>query len=288
LCLGAFGVLLVNPTPFPYNLIHFLPYAFLVAYRYAAELASGLEPRCALGLVAGALVVFAHLGPFGAATARHFHKPNDRQLRLVRLAEDLTHPEKDPVFDGTFMVPTRPIVHPASFLHSLTIDTLRREDGPRLRDMLERRPAAVFIPNYRTDWLTSEDQAYFREHYVSLADDFWVLGAVLPAGGGEFEVIHPGRYLVTSLEQSRLAGTYANALQGLMAATKPLSADDPVYAGTLDGKALTPKPVELSIGKHQLDTGAATNVAVVWVGPKLDRPPVVGFGDHRRLFINWY
>jgi len=29
-------------------------------------------------------------------------------------------------------------------------------------------------------------------------------------------------------------------------------------------------------------------LAVVWVGPKLDKVPQVGRGDHRRLFVNWY
>ncbi len=35
---GAFAALVVNPTPFVYNLLHLVPYAFLFAFRYAARL----------------------------------------------------------------------------------------------------------------------------------------------------------------------------------------------------------------------------------------------------------
>ena len=34
----AFAALIVNPTPFPYNLVNLVPYAFLFAFRYAAGL----------------------------------------------------------------------------------------------------------------------------------------------------------------------------------------------------------------------------------------------------------
>ena len=49
-----------------------------------------------------------------------------------------------------------------------------------MREMLAVRPAAVVIPNYRTDRLPDEDHAFIGERYVSLSDDFWALGKVLP------------------------------------------------------------------------------------------------------------
>lgn len=38
LFLAALAALLINPAPEPYNLLHLVPYAFLLAFRYAAEL----------------------------------------------------------------------------------------------------------------------------------------------------------------------------------------------------------------------------------------------------------
>ncbi len=288
LCAGGLGILLINPTPYPYNLLHVVPYAFLFAHQYATRLVSELEGRPALWTVAGAALAFTHLAPFGVATARHLEWPNERQTLLMRYAEELTAVGQDPVYDGTGMVPTRPIVHPEAFLHSLTVRKLRQQDGLRLRDLLAARPAAVFIPNYRTDWLTEEDQTYIRDHYVSLADDFWVLGKALPRGGGEFEIIRPGRYRLSTLKESRLAGTYSPDLKGLMEMSRPPSPDRPRLAAQLDGKPATDGVVELTVGKHRIETDRDTETAVVWVGPKLDRPPLAGFGDHRRLFWNWY
>jgi len=144
------------------------------------------------------------------------------------------------------------------------------------------------MPNYRTDWLEDEDHVFIREHYVSLADDFWVLGRVLPSGGGEFQVIHPGRYRISPLSQSRLAGTYSYDLKGLIEMSRPPSTNDPPFVATLDGQTLTDKPVELKAGTHRIQTKPDCQPAAVWVGPNLDRPPLAGPGDHRTLFVNWY
>ncbi len=283
LCAGALVLLIVNPTPFPYNLLHFVPYLFLFAHRYAAALPGAIAGHPTLRQLAVALLLFAHLFPFGAATIRHWLWTNSRQTALMRFAEDLTDPAKDPVYDGVWMVPTRPIIHPEAFLHSLTVQNLRQEGGPRVRDMLAARPAPVFIPNYRTDWLTKEDQEFIREHYVSLADDFWLLGKVLPPGGGEFEIIHPGRYKISPLEASTLAGTVKYGFLGLVVPPTKTNC-----VGTLDGLPLSGAPVELTVGRHRIEVEADCQPAVVWLGPKLDHHIVIGEGDHRRLFYNWY
>jgi hypothetical protein len=149
--------------------------------------------------------------------------------------------------------------------------------------MLAARPAAVFIPNYRTDWLPEEDHAFIRERYVSLTDDFWVLGKVLPAGGGTFEVVHPGRYRVSSLEGSDLAGTYPEGLAGLMAPVV-----DGSIIGTLDGVPLSKRPVELTVGTHRIETKPDCQPAVVWLGPRQERIGRLGDSDHRFLFVRWY
>lgn len=287
LLLLTLGALIINPAPFPYNLLFLVPFAFLFAFRYAKALIPEFRGHPAFAPVAVAILLFTHLGPFGVATRRHLDWPNSRQVILMALAESLTDPAKDRVYDGVFMVVARP-VDQRWFLHSFNVKSFINGDVTHVRDMLAQQPAAVFIPNYRTDWLPSEDHAYIQEHYVSLADDFWVLGKVLPAGGGEFEIIHPGRYCISPLKRSRIAGTYSNDMQGLMETSKPLPADGSQLVATLDDHALADAPVELAVGAHHIATDSKTQLAVVWVGPKLDRPPVAGFGDHRRLFFNWY
>jgi hypothetical protein len=167
----AFAALIVNPTPFPYNLLHLVPYAFLFAFRHASVLFREIRDDRVLIPIVGTVLVFVHLVPFCVATRRHWDWPNSRQTCLIRLAEDLTDPTKDPVFDGIGMVLTRPMIHPRSLLHSLSMAGLVNGSGPQVRDMLTTRPAAVVIPNYRTDWLPEADHAAIRERYVSTTRD---------------------------------------------------------------------------------------------------------------------
>ncbi len=201
----------------------------------------------------------------------------------MRLAEDLTDATKDPVYDAVGMVATRPVVKPVWRLHTDNIGRYVGGSGPRWRDLLATDPPAVFIPSYRTDWLEDEDQDYIRARYVSLADDFWVAGKVLPPGGGQFEIIHPGRYRLSTLEGSDLAGTYPD---GIKALTTP--EQDGAFAGRLDGVSLTNQVVELTNGRHTLDCAADCQPAVVWVGPHASRPHRLPPASHRSLFVNWY
>jgi len=230
-----------------------------------------------------ALLVFAHFVPFGAATRRHLRWTNYSQEARMGLAEELTDPARDAVYDGIGMVPTRHSIHFYWSLPNGNRRSLAEEQGLRVRDMLAARPAAVVIPNYRTDRLPEEVHALIRERYVSLNDDFWVLGKVLPAGGGTFEVVHPGRYRISSLEGSDLAGTYPLGLAGLKAPVV-----DGSLIGTLDGVPLSKRPVELTVGSHRIETKPDCPAAVVWMGPRKERIGRLGGGDHRFLFVRWY
>jgi hypothetical protein len=283
LFLGALAVLLLNPAPKPYNLLHLAPYAFLLSFRYASGLLEAIWGRLALRPVLVALVVFAHFVPFGVATRRHLRWTNYNQEARMRLAEELTDPARDPVYDGIGLVPTRSSIHFCWLLPDVNRPSLAEERGLRVRDMLAARPAAVVIPNYRTDRLPEEDHAFIRERYVSLSDDFQVLGKVLPAGGGTFEIVHPGRYRISSLEGSDLAGTYPDGLAGLMAPVVEGS-----LIGTLDGVPLSKRPVELTMGTHRIETKPDCQPAVVWMGPRKERIGRLGGSDHRFLFIRWY
>jgi hypothetical protein len=280
---GAFAVLVANPTPFTYNLLHLVPYAYLFAFRHASVILRETRDSPALIPVVGTVLVFVHLVPFCVATQRNWERPNFRQTCLMRLAEDLTDPTKDPVFDGVGMVLTRPTIDPRSLIHSLYFESLVKGSGPQVRDMLAARPAAVVIPNYRTDWLPPEDQTAIRERYVPVADDFWVLGKVLPAGGGTFQIFHPGRYRISSLQESDLAETCR-----MSAAQSPVRLDEASFTATLDGAPVTSRPVKLTVGEHRIECKAGCQPAVVWVGPKLDRVGRLSQSDHRALFINWY
>jgi hypothetical protein len=283
LFLGALGALVINPTPYPYNLVHVVPYAFIFGFRYMAPIwaefwaASNLQP-----LLAG-ILVFSHVVPFVTATQRHFDRLNWRQEKLMTLAEELTDPGTDRVYDGVGLVPTRLTVDYHWYLHGLNIHKFLDGSFPSVRNMLTARPAAVVIPNYRTDWLSQVDHEFIHDHYVPVADDFWVLGKVLPNGGGCFEVFHPGRYRISTLKGSDLADTYELGVKGVMTPEDPGR-----LSGTLDGAPLSNQPVQLSAGVHRLECASDCLPAVVWVGPHRDRIHRIGPGDHRQLFTNWY
>jgi len=288
LLLIALVALLINPAPYPYNFLHLVPYAFLFVFKYGSQIwDEEFRYRERLWGVLAGLIIFAHVVPFTLSVRRHLDWPNDQQERLMRLAESVTDPARDPVFDAVGMVPTRPIIDNHAFLHSLNFESFIHGPGPQIRDLLAARPAAVIIPNYRTDWLPPADHDFIKERYVALADDFLVLGTVLPAGGGDFEIVHPGRYRLAPMASSDLEGTYKADMQGYLENARHPAPEAPLQ-GTLDGQPLGNRPVTLSVGKHRLVCASDCQPTVVWVGPNLDRLPKLGPTDHRRLFVNWY
>lgn len=291
LFLIALAALLANPNPYPYNLVNLAPFAFLLGWKYAASVMQEVWHRQSLRPIIITLLVFAHFTPFYLTTRRHWNWPNHRQENLMRVAEQLTDPVKDPVYDGIGMVPTRKSIHFHWFLHSLNINNFRKSGDLRVRDMLAENPAAVIIQSYRTDWLPEEDHEFIRQRYVPLADDFWVLGQVLPAGGGEFEIHHAGRYHLAPKEVSNLAGTYESSLKALLEGRGQTVVEpkvEPDFVATLNGLPLTNRTVELPVGTYRLETAEDCSPTVVWAGPKLKQAPRVSESDRRRLFVNWY
>jgi hypothetical protein len=281
---AAFFALLANPTPFPYNLVNLVPFMFIFALRYFAMTWETTRPGAPINALLFSVVLFAHLVPFAKATERHWTMSNSRQERVMSLAEDLTDPIKDPVFEGIGMVPTRPIINRLAFLHSLNIQSFRSGRGPRLRDFLTLNPAAVIIPSYRTDWLPDEDHEFIDKRYVKLADDLLVLGQTLPPGGGEITIVHPGRYRITCLRDSNIWQSYPDTMDGFLSPKRP----EPLSAKIDETLELGDVPIYFSEGKHTISTTCDQTLAVVWVGPNLDRPPRAGEADHQKLFVNWY
>lgn len=265
LALGALGLLWVNPTPFPYNLVNVVPFLFLLGFRFAAPLCKDLRgPTLALAV---GVVLFTHVVPFAMATWRHLDWPNDRQVRVMRAAEALTDPARDPVYDGTGMVPTRETIGYQWYLHSLNMQAMLNGKTLSVAEMLARRPAPVLIRNYRAGWLPESDQRFIAEHYIPLADDFLVLGQVLPAGGASYRVLHAGRYRVYAMGQGGLRE---------------------LPEVTVDGQPAGERPVELAVGLWEIRCPPEIEPVVLWVGPNLRGIPDLGAGDHRRLFVNWY
>lgn len=280
---GAMAALLANPTPFPYNLVNFVPYAFLLACKYGDELWARIRGQAKLWPIITTILIFIQLAPFLLATKRHLEYPNSRQKILMKLSEAMSDPVKDMVYDAIGMVPTRRSIHYQWYLHSLNIRHMISTPGMRVREMLAARPAAVFIPNYRTDWLPAEDHDFIRKHYIPLADDFWVLGAWLPAGGGSFEIFHPGRYQIVQVKEAATAKTLHSTH-----IDQPLEADGTV-SGWLDKERLTAQPTQLTSGFHQIECDKkGARIAVVWVGPQLAEIPQPASGSHLFLFRNWY
>lgn len=267
LALGALGLLWVNPTPFPYNLVNVVPFLFLLAFRFAAPQCAGLRERPRLLALVAGVVLFTHVAPFAMATWRHLDWPNDRQVRLMRAAEALTDAARDPVYDGTGMVPTRDAIGYQWLLHSLGMQAVLDGKTPAVAEMLAHNTAPVLIRNYRSDWLPESDQRFIAEHYIPLADDFSVLGQVLPAGGGTYAVLHAGRYRVYAMGEG--------GLQELPEAT-------------VDGQPAGGRPQDLAEGLREIGCPKDVRPVVLWVGPNLRGIPDLGDGDHRRLFVNWY
>jgi hypothetical protein len=283
----ALVALFINPNPYPYNLLHVAPYAFLLAYRYGAILWKQYPQQAVFAPVALSMIAFTHLAPFMVATQRHWSYLNDNQERLMTIAEDLTDPDKDSVFDGVGMVPTRKmdcrlLIHGQEFLSLLK----NSATGVKMRDLLEADPSAVVIRNYRTEWMSNEDQKFLRQRYVPIADDLMVLGTQMHEGGGRFEIYHAGRYRITSAEGSNIVGTYAEPKTMKEDFAPPK--EEPPLVGTIDGKPLDGKPVELSVGTHQLECSVDQKAAVAWVGPHLDKLPRLMGRDRHELFSNWY
>ncbi len=267
LFLAMLIIFFINPTPFPYNLVNLVPFAFLLGFRFLDSAIEGLSGQPALVALAGGLLCFTHGVPFVSATWRHVNWSNERQEQLMHTAETLTDPAHDAVYDAIGMVPTRPSINFHWYLHSLNIQSFLKENDPGIQGVLSANPPAVLIPSYRTDWLRKEDWTFIQSRYIPLADDFWVLGQALPFGGGTFTVVHPGRYQLLGQRNGRTS---------------------PLEVGLCDGRAVVGRPIEFGLGQHELSCPVDMRPAFIWVGPKCDEIPELGRGDHQRLFVNWY
>ncbi len=267
LTLGSYGALLINPTPFPYNLVNLVPFAYLLAFRFGAPLvAFDWGWRHAGAALFGVLLLWQVL-PFADATRRHFAYTNERQKTLMDAAEALTDARKDRVYDAIGMLPTRASIGYNWYNHTLNKAAFANGSIASVASMLNAHPASVIIRSYRTNMLPDAGWQFIEQRYIALSDDFWLLGGVLAPGGGNYTVLHPGRYLVMQSELGRLL---------------------PLRGARVAGKPVAQQPVELAVGSVSIGAPPGVRPAVVWVGPRLATLPAIGPGYHDRLFINFY
>lgn len=274
MALMGYAALFLYPAGQPGGLLLLAAFAFLFAFRYGSGLLRQFWSETVFRPVIITLLIFAHVVPFVLTTKYRSKELNFRQTQLMQLAEEFTDSTQDYVYDGAGMIPTR-----SGAYRELRYTVVSDPAGEKL----SMRSPAVIIRSRRTAATEVKDHEFFRSHYVPLADDFWVLGQILPAGGGTFQIIHPGRYQITPKELSSVEDTYQVDKFGFAIApeVKPC-------VGQLDGQPITNIIVELSIGEHQIHTTPDCEPAIVWLGPKSNTLTPLPNSDHRRLFVNWY
>jgi hypothetical protein len=267
LLLASLAVLLINPTPFAYNLVNMVPFAYLLVFRFVEPMVRFNWPHPDIGAVLCSALLVWHLIPFYKATQRHFSYSNARQHSLMRTAEALTDPQRDRVYDAAGLVPTRASIGYYWYNHSLNKAAFASGRHTPVASMLAERPAAVVIRSYRTQMLPESGQQFIDARYLALTDDLMVLGQELPPGGGTYQVLHPGRYVLVQRGDKQWL---------------------PLPAALVAGKPAGSAPLTLAPGALTVQTDSKVRPAVVWVGPTLDAVPVFGNGYRLRVFRNFY
>jgi hypothetical protein len=261
-------ILFIHPMPLPYHLCLIVPFAYILGIKWVMTFPDAFSPGKALVFLWTGLILFAHVLPFFRATLRHLDFTNVRQEKLMSLAEAMTDPSQDRVYDAAGLVASRQSIGRQWFLHTLFLDRLRRGESPSVRAMLQEHPASVLIPNYRFSWLQAEDVAFIKSHYLFLANDFLVLGQPMVSPKLDFTCLQPGRYHIKAV------------------ALEPGSTVEHL---DMDGvKIPVPSVQTLSVGLHVFKADTDSTVIVGWVGPTFKQLPEVGPGDSNRFFINWY
>ena len=240
LALSCLSILL-NPTPFPYNLTWLTPAWLLLAACGVAQtlaLIARLRQRAiasaVLAVSAAALALFCF---WSCEQDPYYRKAWDSQLRVIASAEALTSPS-DPVLDLCGLVVSRPPVAKDWVVHSLFMPAYHAGQRESVRQIIERVWPPVAITVYRWSFLDRADWLSLRRNYVRFSDDVWTLGRVLDPSSSQFEVQRSGRY------QVRANGE----------------------VGSVDGRAVYGGDVlALARGGHALS--ATKSFTIAWQGP---------------------
>lgn len=248
---GSLGVLFINPTPFPYNLLLVIPPAVIAASTALRERLFALWEKGRQRSLFAALAI-VQLAAFGVQAKTLLNATNGRQEELMALAERVTDPKLDTVFDLAGLVPTRPSITYIWFVNLTNFRSFQKDPA------LIERPAPVVIPNYRVGYLSKEQHEFLSRNYTALANDFLVLGADLPPGGGLWLCRHPGRYA--------------------------LGAEGSRSSFRVDGVPLEAGVYAFAAGAHRIEGDAGATPFIFWVGPPSLEPVRIGPGDLSRVF----
>lgn len=253
--LWSFVVHLANPKPFPYNLLHLVPFVFFAAVAAIARLhASGSVWKTALATLALA----NGIGGLHASNSFPYgHADNQYQLGYIRAAEALTDPKQDSVLDGVGMVLTRKPPDRDWLVHSSFMSAYDRGARTSFTELLESGSSPVVMTNYRWSWFSEREWSTLRRRYVQLAKDFWVLGSHASGREGRFEIYREGRYFVVFSPRTQ------GATVGTTAGTTDI---------TVDGRIVPAGAVYLARGIHQFTVPIDEGVLVSWAGPRLEAP----------------
>jgi len=255
-------VLLVNPNPFPYNLVSIAAcgaLAIVTILRYPS-LEEILTLPANRNLLLG-LLIFVQGVPFVVQAGRLLDASNARQVQLMAWVEQLTDAAKDTVFDAAGLVPTRRSPTREWFVNLTNAESFRKGSGG-LRQAIDQDAPAVIIPTYRFSYLDRRDIEAVQANYVGLASDLWVLGAEIKPGSQTWICRHPGRYAI--------------AFEGVL---------KPGAWIKVDGRPAGIGAYEFQSGTHTLEASPEFKAVVEWMGPRLDAPlKVAGEGAMPGVF----
>lgn len=160
----------LNPTFYPYNFVDVAPFWAIAAGLALAE----LEVRAGR---LGMLLAIVALAVIPAARFVKLLRPTlGDQLAVNRFAAAVTAPG-DRVFDGSGLILTRR--GPRQWrLHSLMVPRYWAGEFS-LASELTRQPVRLFVPSYRTSWLTPSDAAFVERAFPRFRGMLGVAGWVV-------------------------------------------------------------------------------------------------------------
>lgn len=187
--------LLINPTPYPYNLTWLSVAVAAVAGIGLYDVAQRAGQRAPATIVA---IVVLSCVAFGVGTRSGWFSTSMQQQRLTITAIEALTSTTTPVLDGSGLVTSRPAPSRDWILHSLFMAEYMARKRERVAEMVHRTaPPVVVRGHYRWRWLPDDDIAAVDARYVPLSPTLSVLGADLTAPNDVVVPIYrPGRYEV--------------------------------------------------------------------------------------------
>jgi hypothetical protein len=248
--LWAVVVQFINPTPFPYNEVHLIPFFFLTAlsgakmfFAFDSNYQKRLVPICVL-LGLGATFVHQY------NRDQFFQTGNEHQFHYISTAESLSDYREGKILDGVGMVLSRPPVSKNWMLHSLLMNDYKAGSRETFANIIEEKVPEVVISNYRWGWLGESEFNFLSQRYKKIAPQMYVLGGDLGVTEDRFLTYRAGRYIVQ----------YGDS-------------EIPVK---IDGSDVEDSEIVfLEAGSHTVNTNNVL-ISYLWIGPRANKLPAIG------------